>query len=285
MIKLFFFFSSCLLLFVACRQPQTATREHATCRIDLRETSSPSFYDYFSKIEIIPLETTDESLIKRMYGEIYYKNNFYILDKPQKKILVFDSNGKYLRKIDKCGNGPGEYSDLTDFQFNSFTGGMDLLNPMGGILRYDSLGQNFIEKIHLPLTVAAIHHFIALNKNTYLFFCQSRKGNKMVVYDIREKKIRSEMYNLPKFIFFNTPYHHSASPFYVYDGKVHFVQAYNGDIFTVENNLLVPKYFWDFGEQNFDISKLEEKPIEYYLKYVRSTGSKYANIFIGTSVH
>lgn len=281
MIKLILLFSSYLLLFVACHQPQTFSRDHSTCKIDLREMDSPSFFDYFSKIEIIPLETSDSSLIKRLSIKDYHQGDYYILDEPQKKILIFDDKGKYLREINKRGNGPGEYSDLTDFSFNPFTKGLDLLNPMGGILRYDSLGQNFVEKISLPLTVSAIHEFTALDANTYLFFCRSRDGNKMVVYDIRKKTIISEMYDLPEFLFFNTPYHHSFSPFYIYNEQVHFVQAYNGDVFTIENNSLVPKYSWDFGEQNFDILELEDKPIEYYLKYTRSIGSRHANIFIG----
>lgn len=281
MVKLFFLFNLCLL-FVACNQHQTFNREHATSEIDLQKEldSPPSFYDYFSKIEIIPLETSEESLIKKMTESTYYRGNFYILDKPQKKLFVFNKEGRFLHTIDKRGNGPGEYSDIADFQFNRFSGDLELLNPMGGVLRYDSLGQVFKEKIPLPLTVAAIHNFIALSKDTYLFFCEARDGEKMVVYDIRQKKIVSEMYNLPEFLFSNTSYHHSYSPFYVYDGKVHFVQAYNGDVFTLENNSLVPKYLWDFGKQNFDISGLEEKPIEYYIKYGRSTGAKYANIFI-----
>lgn len=102
----------------------------------------------------------------------------------------------------------------------------------------------------------------------------------MVVYNAQQNKIISEMYDLPDFLFFNTLYHHSYSPFYVYDNKVHFTQSYNGDVFTIENNSLAPKYRWDFGEKNFDITNLEDKPIEYYMKYTRTTGSQYANTFI-----
>lgn len=97
------------------------------------------------------------------------------------------------------------------------------------------LGQNFKEKIPLPLTVPAVHQFIALDKDTYLLFSDSREGNKMVVYNIVQRKIISELYDLPKFLLFNTFYHHTYSPFYICEGKVHFVQSYNGDVFTFEN--------------------------------------------------
>lgn len=130
------------------------------------------------------------------------------------------------------------------------------------------------------MTVPAVHQFIALDKDTYLLFSDSREGNKMVVYNIVQRKIISELYDLPKFLLFNTFYHHTYSPFYICEGKVHFVQSYNGDVFTFENNSLIPKYHWDFGEQNFEISDLKDEPMEYYFKYARTVGAKYANIFV-----
>ena len=270
----------CMLLITSCNR-QTANRDNATCRIDLKKVDTPSFYDYFSRIEIIPLETSDESLIRDIGERLYHNGKYYIFDRPQKKILVFDRKGKFLYNIDKRGNGPGEYSDLSSFGFNSFTGDLELLSPMGGILRYDSLGQNFKEKIPLPLTVPAAQQFIALNKKTYLLFCAFREGNKMVVYDIEQHKIISELYDLPKFIFSDTFYHHTYSPFYICEGKVHFVQSYNGDVFTFENNSLVSEYCWDFGEQNFNISGLKKQPSDdYYMKYDRTIGAKYANSFV-----
>ena len=268
-----------MLLMTSCNQ-QIINRDSTVCKIDLKKTISPSFYDYFSRVEIIPLETSENSLIKYVGERIYHDSKYYILDTPQKKILVFDENGNFLYDINKHGNGPGEYTELYSFYFNPFTGDLDLLSPMGGILRYDSLGQNFKEKIPHPLTVPAVHQFIALDKDTYLLFSDSREGNKMVVYNIVQRKIISELYDLPKFLLFNTFYHHTYSPFYVCEGKVHFVQSYNGDVFTFENNSLIPKYHWDFGEQNFEISDLKDEPMEYYFKYARTVGAKYANIFV-----
>ncbi len=269
----------CTLFIISCNQP-IVNQNNTVRRIDLKEATSPSYYDYFSKIEIIPLETSEKSLIKFVDERLYYNGKFYILDGSQRKILVFDRKGNFLYDINKHGNGPGEYTELYGFYFNPFTGDLDLLSPMEGILRYDSLGENFREKIPLPLTVSAAHQFIALDKNTYLLFCESREGNKMVVYNIIQDKIVSELYNLPEFLFFKTFYHHSYSPFYVYEDKVHFVQSYNGNVFTFENNTLVPKYHWDFGEQNFDISDLKNESIEYYFKYARTVGAKYANAFV-----
>ncbi len=47
-----------------------------------------------------------------------------------------------------------------------------------------------------------------------------------------------------------------------------------------EHNSLMLKYHWDFGKQNFDISGLKDESYEYYNKYARTVGAKYANTFI-----
>ena len=47
----------CALFMISCNQ-HTANHDNTTCRIDLKKVDSPSFYDYFSKIEITPLESS-----------------------------------------------------------------------------------------------------------------------------------------------------------------------------------------------------------------------------------
>ncbi len=133
----------------------------------------------------------------------------------------------------------------------------------------------------MPPTVAAAHDFISIFPNVYLYFCLARDGNKMVAYDIKQNKIVSELYDKPTFIFFSTLYHHSYNPFYLFKDKVHFVQSYNGDVFTFEDGKLSPKYQWNFGKYNFDIAGLEDnKDIPYYMDHYKTIGSQYATIFI-----
>lgn len=61
----------------------TAKQNEATAHIDLEHVSTPSFYDYFSRMEIIPLETNDSSLINHVTKIIHRNGQFYILDKKQ----------------------------------------------------------------------------------------------------------------------------------------------------------------------------------------------------------
>ena len=84
-----------------------AEKEEATVSIDLDNIST--------RMEIIPLETNDSSLISSVSKIVHRNNRYYILDKEMDRIVAFDDQGKFLNLINKKGNGPGEYTGLSDF--------------------------------------------------------------------------------------------------------------------------------------------------------------------------
>jgi hypothetical protein len=66
-----------------------------------------------STFGIIPLETTGDCLISKI-DKIEIKNErIYVMDQLAQSVYIFDMNGKYLNKIHKRGQGPGEYTNLS----------------------------------------------------------------------------------------------------------------------------------------------------------------------------
>ena len=75
--------------------------------IDISDLIDSTFFS------IIPLETTNSSMIGEI-DKIFFKHNrFYILDEMQKSIIVFDENGKFIFRFNASGKGPGEYIDMS----------------------------------------------------------------------------------------------------------------------------------------------------------------------------
>lgn len=75
--------------------------------------------DFFDSVKYVALETSDSSLIGAM-GKIQYVNDyFFISDLSQNKILIFNSQGVFIRDIHKEGRGPGEYGMINDFTVSS----------------------------------------------------------------------------------------------------------------------------------------------------------------------
>ena len=59
--------------------------------VDLDKPQKVSLFDYFSRIELIPLETNETVLVGSLHKIIEHQNNYYILDRRgQNCVFVFD---------------------------------------------------------------------------------------------------------------------------------------------------------------------------------------------------
>ena len=65
--------------------------------------------DLIESIEYIPLETTKNSLVHSVEQSLIYNDNIYILDNFGKSILMFNKQGKFIKRIGSYGKGPKEY--------------------------------------------------------------------------------------------------------------------------------------------------------------------------------
>ena len=277
----------CLILALLCGfvlSCSSAKKKSASAwHISLDEEREISLFDIFSQVEIIPLETADNIVMGEPVIEMRVHNGqYYFMCGKQESIWHFDRDGTFLQEINHYGNGPGEYTNLTDFRFNRFSGNLEILSAMGYMNVYNDSGNVFKKSFSfIQSDIKSVYNFIELSPTLYLLFSDAREGNKMVWYDVEADRIVAENYDLPKYLFFHTPYHHSFTPFYCFQDTVHFVQAYDGEVFTVDSKgSLVPKYQFDFGEYTFDISDLKEESVQYYVIHARTKGAKYANRFI-----
>ncbi len=159
--------------------------------VDLNKVEKASLFDYFKSIELIPMETSADVLIVSINKVQSYLNKYYMLDLVQSIIFVFNNEGEFMYKINKRGQGDGEYTFIQDLIINSFTGNIEILEPTGNVLIYDTLG-NFIEKkkIDYP-NFRAVHSISDINSSTHVFhsFFQS---NKIIYYNIDEEKLLHE---------------------------------------------------------------------------------------------
>jgi len=102
--------------------------------------------DIAGKIEYIPLETTDSSLVGRIIKIIYEQDLFYVVSGST--IKIFDKSGKYLRTFNRKGRGPQEYTNLGMAEVEHTTGNI-IVGTHTGILEYDKMG-TFVRKINFP---------------------------------------------------------------------------------------------------------------------------------------
>ena len=68
--------------------------------------------DFVERVEYIPLEKTDECLIREVSRVFELDNELIVVDKKDKSIFFFDRSGHYRRKISKRGRAGNEYVSM-----------------------------------------------------------------------------------------------------------------------------------------------------------------------------
>jgi hypothetical protein len=111
------FLFSIIVLF-SCSQNES---DNGVRNISVDETAKINFTDLFKEYKLIFPESKDSAWFGLNIERIEkYHDKLFLLNNTQraKNILCFDTDGHFLFNIDKLGNGPGEYTDLSNFMID-----------------------------------------------------------------------------------------------------------------------------------------------------------------------
>ena len=98
----------CCFLLSGCKSPSNI--ETQIIHIDPQKLSTKSFSDFYKIKEVIPLETNDFSVIQEVNNIIFSEDKIIMsASLLGDAFYIFDRKGKFIHKVDKRGNGPGEY--------------------------------------------------------------------------------------------------------------------------------------------------------------------------------
>ena len=142
-----FFFLCTLMILLSCGSSEKS--ELLIIPIDVYQDESFRLSDISEKIDVIELETTENSLIGRggRFGRMLVSNDYILYyDRSDFKILLFDSKGKFLRQISKRGQGPGEYVGISDITTDFKNNRIYFQTTSNKLICYDFDG-NFINEV------------------------------------------------------------------------------------------------------------------------------------------
>ncbi|WP_280751017.1 MULTISPECIES: 6-bladed beta-propeller [unclassified Parabacteroides] len=215
--------------------------------------------DYFSSIELIPLETRDECLLPNApFPRIILKDDYIFM--RGEHLNAFDISGKFLYKIGRIGQGPGEYLSANIF-FSSTDKQAIYVDDVAKISEYDFKG-NYIRSIQKPKI------------NNKIIIQISSVGGDMFIGSIHndgETKYKYFLFNgdgkivecFPNHVFFKKEgewvgtYHRSLTPFRVED-KLYLKDYVNDTLYVYENSKLKPAYIFEVGKYSIPIECLEK---------------------------
>ncbi len=203
--------------------------------------------ELLSDIQLIPLETTPESLIRGITQIKFFENRYYIHDYRRSQIFVFDKEGYFLFTLNEKGNGPGQYLNLSDFAIDTVRRNLVVLCAVNNALFFYDLKGKFIEKKRLPDIVGAYSSLQFQNKDTVALFTYDY-NNRLKFYSLSKDKIIGEYFHEEKKDIFCKdvfPFPHTLC------------RALTNTIYSLSGATLTELYRWDFGYLNNDIEKLE----------------------------
>ena len=92
--------------------------------------------ELLTDVEIIPLETNDSSLLDVQAKYLAIKGSIYA--SSMNEIFKFDGKGKFVGKLSRIGQGPGDYTSINDYEVVSRGGKLEIwIAHPKGISRYD----------------------------------------------------------------------------------------------------------------------------------------------------
>lgn len=248
--KYIILFLTSLLFCVSCHIISTGEYTGSTLNVDLNtsQNGNVKLEDLFSKVEIIPLVTTDSCLIIHIDKVIPHRNHLFIFDSFRAALYVFDEEGSFLKQIARKGEGPGDYQAIADVFAGEDTIG--LLSPFGTIQLYNNDGQ-FIGRNILP----AKPNYYAMSRlregNWVCWSCVEKEENGISVIGKDSMKLIYGTWHQDRMLDMGL-----MKPFYVYNENVYFGSAYHNEVYRIASDSLKMEYRWDFGSGNIDKQKL-----------------------------
>lgn len=231
-----------LCIILACN-PFPAKDNSKILRADLTKKNKISIHDLFQKMDLIQLETNDNSLLTGISKVDCFEHKLYIYDNNLHNILLFTDTGKFLGKVGRSGNGPGEYMNITAFNLNKSTKQLSLLSNFGTISNYDLHG-NFLNKFQLSNERFICHAFCFLNNDSIIVWNHFGERDKQFsLYSIKFNKILKNVVTRKTDI-----YDFINDIFNEYDGHIFYSQSLDPKVYRFNNKgELEFSHQWDFG--------------------------------------
>ena len=137
------FCSIIFILFFSCVSRHTNTSSDipgdARYIIDI-DTNKENYIPYssvFKNVKTIILENHKDGLIGRIHELQVFDGYIFILDMTvARSLFIFDKDGRFIRKIGRLGQGPGEYFQLDDFTLDTENGVIYMLDFSTRIHKY-----------------------------------------------------------------------------------------------------------------------------------------------------
>ena len=224
--------------------------------------------DYFTSVNYLPLETTDECLIGN--SARYHVIEDYILVTSLNYCYLFNlNNGDFIRNIGIRGNGPGEYSSGLGY-YNPHSKTIYFKDWGNSLVKY-SLEGKFLGKVKVPESSSSIEkpsyaaNFSFLSENKICVFFSNLNGaesKRIMVFsesgDIIKLFPNNRIIKTNGFVFTTFD-----GTFYKNNDKLFFKEAFVDTVYIVSEKKISSAYIIDQGKYKITYEERYDNPNKY----------------------
>lgn len=249
------FFTSVFILFISCKN-STKKQENQNSVLNFKESIILESLPVISPLKatiISPLEFTEKSILGNFF--IVGVSEQYIVTQDVDKLCFFDKKGAFLSTISRKGNGPEEYTSISNcwIDFNKKEAHVHDFHRKS-IKKYDFSGNFIEEKPSINL-----YSFTELNPDEFIAYNEASSDFKFTIYDkkwnIKDSLFARKEEKTKDFIVLKN-FQKNGSDVFFYDESF---------LYECKNKEILPKLFLEKGdlkipnEVMYDIKRKKER--------------------------
>lgn len=253
------------LFFMSCKT-EIPNTEYTTVKIDFEYIHAIDLSDELIS-KVIPLETTDESLLYEIEAIDFLNDKIFIFNKNN--VGVFDKKGHFLYNIGKRGQGPGEFNIITTFFIE---GGkiylFDIITQR--LLIYNEQGK-FLSSINLKEKGGDYSLIYPINNNNYVVKNRYYSGKEFPTISFLNKEYE-KFADVTGYSLSNGEF--DLNSFFSSKEGTLYWKFLIDTIYSIEpNKPLIPKYFVDFQEYAIPTGVRKTHTNEQLIEYINDSSN------------
>lgn len=214
---------------------------------------------FFQSSSVIPLESTDSSLIRSIDRICMIDDVFYLLDVSLGKVLMYNEQGKCLGQIHDVGSGPGEYIRISDITVDPQRKNLILLCDRPYKVMYYTREGKLLKEVAYSDYYS---EFVMSGDHIYCYKVGRNDEDYLLTYTYPLNLQKEEV--LHKRPWFNSGSSNTLSYFDVgnrltVSDAVYLTRPFENYIYVIDHNDIYEKYEIDFKKHQLPQSLLEER--------------------------
>lgn len=262
--------------------------DNAVIKVDLNPFLGEKKFDFgrlIKDIKIVPLETTNESLLGNIYKILMTDSVSYIFDDFKGGgIAIFDNEGKFIRRIPH-GEGPGELVNVHDIAYDGRN--EQLIAYQHPFLLFYTKEGRFVEQKKVPF---GFYNFVVSPKG-YIFKTLDGYGNEHLNnYKNNTLLVTGKDFELQ---YVGLPVSYGSANYggycYLYDnnGDIQITQNYGDTIYcyNAQQERLVAAYVMDYETEKMSSELLEYQGRDFQNKLLQNDDYYFIGEYLDTYTH